>query len=144
MLVQVFDIRPATIADTQSIDQVYKAAIDGKSPHELLWNDLISTATLIVAVTNANVVGFGAVDLASMEQLKWLYVLPEIQGQGIGSALLEHLESIARNAGLQSMRLHSATNAASFYRRHGYYDYDQKDEVEHDHDGVPMTKNLIL
>jgi ribosomal protein S18 acetylase RimI-like enzyme len=56
-------------------------------------------------------------------RLRWVYVLPEFQRRGIGTALVSHLEERARAAGYDSMRLRTAEGAdwaVSFYEKLGY------------------------
>jgi GNAT superfamily N-acetyltransferase len=52
-----------------------------------------------------------------------LYVLPSLQRRGIGTALLAHVEGLAKRGGLHEMVVWTdpkATWAVSFYKRQGY------------------------
>jgi len=42
------------------------------------------------------------------------------RGQGVGSALLQHLMKLAAEAGHDRAVLHAQTHAMEFYRRHGF------------------------
>jgi ribosomal protein S18 acetylase RimI-like enzyme len=137
-------IRAATAQDAEPIQHIYLMATGAELAGVQRWSDLITTACLFVAETSDGIIGFGGIDLNAVEQLKWIYVLPECQRSGIGSELLEQLENVARDDGLQSLRLHSAPNAAHFYRRHGYREVAPADQLEHDHDGVEMIKDLTV
>ena len=56
-------------------------------------------------------------------RIRWVYVLPEYQKQGIGTALISHIEQIARNKGLKKTKLMTDNNAEwaiRFYRKLGY------------------------
>ena len=56
-------------------------------------------------------------------RLRWVYVLPEFQRMGVGSALVRHIEEQARSAGYGSICLRTAEGAdwaISFYRKLGY------------------------
>ncbi|UCH05627.1 MAG: GNAT family N-acetyltransferase [Candidatus Thorarchaeota archaeon] len=56
-------------------------------------------------------------------RIRWVYVLREYQRQGIGTALVLHLEREARGMGLSRARLvtdNDATWAIAFYERLGY------------------------
>jgi GNAT superfamily N-acetyltransferase len=58
-----------------------------------------------------------------------LYVLPDFQGQGVGSALLSYAETLARQRGLSKILVWTdpkATWAVSFYKRLGYCEVDPK------------------
>ena len=56
-------------------------------------------------------------------ELKRMYVAPEVRGQGIGQALLAHLEAEARTLGLARLVLETGTRqveALALYRRAGF------------------------
>jgi ribosomal protein S18 acetylase RimI-like enzyme len=131
-------IRAATPRDAGSVASIY-TELTGSTAN---WSDVIAIGTVVVAEVDGRLVGFGGNDLKTITQLKWLYVLPETQGLGVGSALLQKLETMAKSAGLDSLRLHSATDATGFYRRHGYCEVPIDERQRHDHEGVEMMKKL--
>lgn len=47
---------------------------------------------------------------------------PECQGQGLGSALMSHLNSIADARGMHCYLESSSEGSRRFYKRHGYED----------------------
>jgi N-acetylglutamate synthase-like GNAT family acetyltransferase len=56
-------------------------------------------------------------------RIRWVYILPEHQRKGIGTALISFLETKARNIGLKRLWLLTAEKAhwaTSFYRKLGY------------------------
>ena len=56
-------------------------------------------------------------------RIRWVYVLPEYQKQGIGTALVFHIERLAREMGLKKTRLVTDNNeewAIRFYKKLGY------------------------
>lgn len=56
-------------------------------------------------------------------RIRWVYVLPEYQKQGVGTALVLHLEQVARERGLRKTRLVTESNAEwaiRFYNKLGY------------------------
>ena len=57
-----------------------------------------------------------------MAQLAYLYVSDGFRGQGIGVALTEELERVARRAGDRSIVVSAvpSQNTVDFYRRRGY------------------------
>lgn len=67
----------------------------------------------------AAVVGYGVLDTAD-ETIVAAYVHPDHTGEGIATSLLGQLEMRARMAGLDSVELAAAKNAASFYESLGY------------------------
>jgi ribosomal protein S18 acetylase RimI-like enzyme len=56
-------------------------------------------------------------------EIHWIYVLPEYQRKGIGSALTRYLEDVASRIGIKQLRLvtfEKAFWAVKFYEKHGY------------------------
>ena len=73
-----------------------------------------------VAVVGAEIVGFGAVQIAAGEAvLDHLWVLPQYMGRGVGRALFQHAEEIARANGAIRMRMVGDPHAEQFYTRMG-------------------------
>lgn len=74
-------------------------------------------------------------------QMKQVAVDPELQGQGIGAALIQFAEDEARSRGVSLMFCHARENAVPFYLRQGYSIHgDEFTEI-----GIPhfyMEKNL--
>lgn len=62
-------------------------------------------------------VGFA---LLARVTLALCYVVPAALHQGVGRALLQHVEAHARTAGLPTLGLESTRTAEPFYRRNGY------------------------
>jgi GNAT superfamily N-acetyltransferase len=73
----------------------------------------------IVAEDAGAILGFGQLDQPRAE-IEAVYVRPDQQGQGVGAAILGHLEEAARAAGLTTLHLSSTLNALAFYERSGY------------------------
>ncbi len=70
-------------------------------------------------------------------------VLPEAQGRGIGSLLLERAETEARAAGLDVVRLYThvlMTENLGFYGRRGFVETDRR--AEHGFERVFLEKRL--
>lgn len=56
-------------------------------------------------------------------RIRWVYVLPKHQKQGVGTALVLHLEKVAREKGLRKLRLmtdNGAEWALRFYQKLGF------------------------
>lgn len=139
----MFEIRAAKIEDKESIRQIYRSTAGSESQtDESYWDHLIREGAVLVAQLESRIIGFGGIDLQASEQVKWLYLLPEHQGTGVGSAILHQLERIGVSAGLESLRLHSSPGAVKFYLRHGYREVDPAHRIGHDHAGVEMVKDL--
>jgi GNAT superfamily N-acetyltransferase len=131
--------RLAIAEDLESIQRIYAYVIGPPTGQQRTWNRLISDGCMVVAEVKGHISGFGGIDTNAAEQLKWLYVMPEYQGAGVGTGLLKQLEQIGWVRGLAAIGLHSAPGAFLFYRKHGYREVERGD-VPHDHDGIAMIK----
>ena len=135
-----FSVRLATAEDLESIQRVYSYVIGPPTGQERTWSRLVAVGCMVVAEVEGQIAGFGGIDSDAVEQLKWLYVMPEYQGAGVGTAILKRLEEIGWSRGLTAIRLHAAPGAFLFYRRHGYREVE-RDDVAHDHEGIAMVKD---
>lgn len=78
-------------------------------------------ARFVGAETAGRVVGFGA--LVTYKFLGWIGFMgtePEMQGRGIGSAILARLIGEARGLGIRSLRLDATDTGKKLYRKHGF------------------------
>ena len=80
--------------------------------------------TFSVYKREGGILGVAALEVESEEtgRLHWVYILPEHQRQGIGTALVTHLEGEAREMGLTKLRLLTigrAQWAIDFYQKSG-------------------------
>lgn len=127
-------IRRATIADAPAICRIHARAIRQTcgqvySPRaietwlEMLrpekYHEQIATMIFRVAEQRGDLVGF-ALFFPRSGELNALYVDPEAQGRGIGTALLEDVHRLARSLGLGVVHLRATLNAETFYARNGY------------------------
>lgn len=86
--------------------------------------------TFYVYKSTGRIVGVAALQIESEEtgKLHWVYVLPEHQRKGIGTALVTHLERKAREMDLKRMRLRTiekADQSVNFYKKLGYHSTDK-------------------
>jgi GNAT superfamily N-acetyltransferase len=72
---------------------------------------------LVVYELGDRIVGICGLD---MNEIRLLYVSPLHHGHGIGSTLLEHIESMVPAALFSDIFVYSALSAQSFYRAHGF------------------------
>lgn len=83
---------------------------------------------MITARLGGELVGFGFLTFrpgplfTHWATVKRLQVRPDLQGRGIGGALLDEMTRIARELGLEQLHLtvRGGTGRESFYERHGY------------------------
>lgn len=71
------------------------------------------------------IVGVAALHVESKDvgKISWVYILPEFQRRGMGTALIKYLECEARKIGLKKLWLRTvgkARWAVSFYEKLGY------------------------
>ena len=89
-------------------------------------------ARVIVAQFSGDVVGVGMID--SLGKILLNYVSPNARFMGVSKAVVERLETIARQNGNQSCYLQSTKTAQQFYLGCGYCVTNAKD--------LTMTKTL--
>ena len=81
--------------------------------------------TFYVHRQNEKVVAVAALGTEDQDcgRIRWVYVLPKYQKGGVGTALISHLEQLARKAGFKKTRLvtdNGAEWAIGFYTKLGY------------------------
>lgn len=138
-------VRPADPADRQRIRECHVAAIRAFGPDAYddrqvaAWaakgdpeDDYPVTADghYVVVAERADadgtaadgdgeVVGYGHL-VPTERAVRAVYVHPGAAGDGVGTALLDALESRARDLDLDALTLHASLNAAGFYEHAGY------------------------
>ncbi len=128
-------VRDATREDLESVVQVHSAAVEGVRGTDAYdrrqveaWNHERDPGDypladpdrrLVVAERDGAVVGFGQV-APGRGELEAVYVDPDHWGQGVGTALVTHLEGVAHEAGAGGLRLLASQNAVEFYEAAGY------------------------
>ncbi|MBD9399407.1 GNAT family N-acetyltransferase [Pseudomonas sp. PDM11] len=78
---------------------------------------LLESRQVFVALYDERVVATAS--LAS-DVVRSVFVLPEMQGRGVGKALMRHIECVALAAGVQSLRVPASLTAVPFYKALGY------------------------
>ena len=122
-------IRRATPADAATVADVYLAsragAGDAIPPGVHPPDDVRRFVAEVVVPTRETWLATGpdgdalGVLVLDGDDLDWLWVRPEAQGNGVGSALLAHAQS-RRPGGLALWVFTSNTPARAFYERHGW------------------------
>ncbi len=72
---------------------------------------------MAVQDSEKGILGVGGLDL---NEVRLLYVLPDYQGKGVGSALLAHLESMVPPSLFADVFVYSTFGAVDFYRSRGF------------------------
>jgi putative acetyltransferase len=89
--------------------------IDYFSPEKL--RRLGQERVCLVAEIHGRLIGTAALDGI---ELATFFVLPEYQGQGIGTRLLAAIEQRARSLGITRITVDASLTGAAFYARNGY------------------------
>lgn len=82
------------------------------------WAKRYETRQGWVAQVGPKIVGF--IELEGQDHLDMMYVHPAHQRQGVATALLNHLESAAREFGASRLRTEASITARPFFERRGF------------------------
>jgi GNAT superfamily N-acetyltransferase len=72
-----------------------------------------------IATIGERLAATGMIDLTT-GKIDAIFVHPDFMRRGFGTAMIAHLEALARSAGLAQVMLDSTLNAAPFYRSLGF------------------------
>ncbi len=75
------------------------------------------------------------------DKIEGLFVLPEYMGQKLGGRMLQHLEQLARERGINTLSLDASLNAADFYQHCGYQVV--RHETYHSPAGISLPSVLM-
>ncbi|MBI6655970.1 GNAT family N-acetyltransferase [Pseudomonas sp. MF6751] len=154
----MLEIKRATPDDAERAFEIRREAIRGQcigaysAEQMALWTrgrasdgySVLMEKQFYMGWLNDEPVVTGMLDLADGE-IGALFVLPAYMGQGLGKAMLAHLEGVARQHAIEQVVLDATLNAVSFYRACGYVGDEQA--VYRSPSGlvlacVPMVKRL--
>ena len=99
-------------------------------------------------IAEADAQPLGCVALARLDgygEVKSMFVDPAARGKGVGTALIQTLETRARSTGLPVLRLETGDNldsAPRLYRRHGFIETGPFGDYEEGPHSVFMEKRL--
>jgi N-acetylglutamate synthase-like GNAT family acetyltransferase len=126
------DIRPAQVGDAAGISRVIIRALretnakdytpDIIARVELSFSSaaverLIDQRDVFVAEMDNRVVGTASLD---GHALRTMFVLPDVQGRGIGRLLVQRIERVARERQLAILTVPATVTAEAFYARLGF------------------------
>lgn len=97
---------------------ILEAWLGNKTPQMVACWFASPTNFALVALDAGVVVGVALLTRAG--KLALCYLLPEAQRRGAGSALVEQLETQAKQWGIKAMQLHSTASGQAFFLKQGY------------------------
>jgi GNAT superfamily N-acetyltransferase len=90
----------------------------------------LEATTVLVVEDGGAIVGTGNIDLRPEVPTIWkLYVVPEVQGTGTGSALMRELLEVAGGLPVQLEYIDGNARAAHFYAAHGFGEVRRESNV---------------
>ncbi|MFY9955619.1 GNAT family N-acetyltransferase [Bradyrhizobium sp.] len=143
--------RPAKLDDATRLFEVRRKSILELAPSGMSVEDAKAWAKRLtpcgmerklreleiwIAELDGATAGWGAI---RGDFLEGLYTAPEYAGQGVGSALLDRLETLMRGRGVDAVRAEASSNAKAFYLRRGYREVGTQTPVG----AWPITKQLL-
>ena len=163
-------IRPATIDDALSIAEIRVGALLTKDevsgfvvPSDNLYssadklrkvwdrnNRLQDGFEVFVAERNGKEIGFIVLNMGvSDDNIDNVVVAKKEQGKGIGRALVEYVEELARSRGFSVLKTDTTENALGipwkaygFWKKMGYEDTGERIATEYGLKVIPLVKNL--
>ena len=146
-----FTVRRALPEDALAILKAHSAAIRGSSAEAVYSREIIEgwaqlhipparvegfarvieqgEEVVLVAEDQAGqVLAFGSI-VPRNSELRAVYVSSAYARKGIGRAILERLEELAREAGLTELRMDASINAQAFYEASGFVSLERAEHI---------------
>ena len=120
---QSLDIQSVSWQEGQSDLEAVRIVVFVKEQHvpqDIEMDDRDAFCLHVLAKDKAKPIGTGRIDIEKHGKIGRVAVLKERRGQGIGKAIMEALETMARRAHLSTVWLNAQTCAQSFYERQDY------------------------
>ncbi|WP_447589091.1 GNAT family N-acetyltransferase [Aquipseudomonas campi] len=108
----------AAIKETNASD--YPASFIEKLPENFSPERIVSrmlARETFISVNNGTVTGTASLDKSTIRSV---FVMPRLQGLGIGLALMRHIEELATKNQIKELTVPSSITAEGFYRKLGY------------------------
>ena len=129
-----YPLRPFLPGDTPILREIFAASIeelcadDYTEDQRIAWvsaaedgaafAERLGAMTTLVVQVDGDHLGFGA--LKGNAVVDMLYVHPDYTGEGIGSALMDALETIAKARGAKEIEADVSDTAVAFFEARGY------------------------
>lgn len=159
MIETAYPLRPFLPSDTMALRELFAASVeelcqdDYDEDQRAAWvacaedadafRQRLERATTLIIEIDGEHAGFGS--LKNNTHLDMLYVHPYFAGEGVGSALADALETIARGRGSESVTVEASETAVLFFEARGYQSL-QRNSVERGGEWLTtttMTKRLL-
>ena len=98
---------------------------------------LMTERRLYVALVAGEVVGTASL---ARREAHTVFVRPDMHGRGVGRALMDRVEGLARRRGVAALVVNASITAEGFYRRRGYVKL--RDQVHGEERTLVMEKTL--
>jgi ribosomal protein S18 acetylase RimI-like enzyme len=160
-------VRPASISDIQSIVEVRSRAITNKelsgfsvlgssiyySKLTEMWNignRLKDDSEVFVAVSEGKIIGFIIFSMKQCDdKIDNIVVAKKEQGKGVGRALVEYIEDLAKSRGMYVITTDTTENAKGvpwkaygFWKKMGYEDTGKRLASGYYFKIIPLVKKL--
>lgn len=119
---QVIEIEPGTPRYLEAKELRYRTLYaEWDLPRELVEDTDGRTYRHVVALSGERIVGYGRIHLeADPPHVYQVCVAHEARGTGVGSAVMDALVDMAREAGAPAVTLHARVHAIGFYEKLGF------------------------
>ncbi len=132
-------IEQCCIEDHRNDAAILSAWLANKTPETVRTWFSSSVNFSAVALAGEEIVGVAT--LTRQGKIVLCYVTPEVRYTGAGKALLQALETRAREWGLRTLQVCSTVSANAFYQRNGYVAAGTRRTV-YGIEAVALSKNL--
>ncbi|HEY4577491.1 MAG TPA: GNAT family N-acetyltransferase [Yaniella sp.] len=130
-----YEIRPYRSHDAHRTREIFQTAVTVTAAHDYApaqlaawversqghlsqWDQAMSARNSLVACIDDKVVGFTDIDASGY--IHMIYVAPKYGRQGVASALLKHLEQLARNTGVPTLSAEVSITGRGLFEHHGF------------------------
>lgn len=129
-------------ADYNNDPQIMKAWLANKTPENISkW--ISTTNNLSLAAVDNSKDKFAGFFLMNKDgEILLNYVLPAYINQGVGKALLNELERIAKSSGIKALSVVSTITAKNFYERNGFVKSGEPEYVGSILGDFPLVKHF--
>jgi GNAT superfamily N-acetyltransferase len=161
-------IRPASVCDAASIVEIRLGAVTQEETAEFgvpednlyssleklrgMWNkdnSLENGFEVFVAEDRGKVTGFIVFNMKGNDNIDNIIVAKKEQGKGIGRALVEYVEELAKSRGFNFLKTDTTENAKGvpwkaygFWIKMGYKDSGVRIPTEYSFKDIPLVKRL--